>query len=240
MRISAKGMYYRQLNAAVAASEDKEIIIDDCCGQRYIGDGLSGKTITINGVPGNALGAYMDDCCIIVNGNAQDATGDTMNSGRIFINGSSGDATGYAMRGGHIYVRGNVGYRAGIHMKEYQHRRPVLIIGGSAGSFLGEYQAGGIIIVLGTDKKNSCPVGPFCGTGMHGGVIYIRSAKAPVNVPEQVSVTAADKHDLSLIASELKPFCEQFGMDEDEIMSDTFYALRPNTKNPYKHLYTHN
>ena len=30
MRISAKGMYYRQLNAAVAASEDKEIIIDDC------------------------------------------------------------------------------------------------------------------------------------------------------------------------------------------------------------------
>ena len=49
-------------------------------------------------------------------------------------------------------------------------------------------------------------------------------------MPEQVSVTAADKHDLSLIASELKPFCEQFGMDEDEIMSDTFYALRPNTK----------
>ena len=181
MNIDVPSLGYRELNDALRASGD-EVTLDGCLGQRFIAAGMSEKKLTISGVTGNALGAYMDDCCITVNGNAQDATGDTMNSGRIFINGSSGDATGYAMRGGHIYVRGNVGYRAGIHMKEYQHRRPVLIIGGSAGSFLGEYQAGGIIIVLGTDKKNSCPVGPFCGTGMHGGVIYIRSAKAPLPV----------------------------------------------------------
>lgn len=50
------------------------------------------------------------------------------------------DATGYAMRGGKIFVRGNAGYRAGIHMKAYKDKTPVLVIGGKAGSFLGEYQ----------------------------------------------------------------------------------------------------
>ena len=91
----------------------------------------------INGTPRNALGAYLDGCVITVHGNAQDATGDTMNDGTIYISGSSGDATGYAMRGGRIFVNGDVGYRAGIHMKEYKEKSPVLVVGGSAGSFLG-------------------------------------------------------------------------------------------------------
>lgn len=86
-----------------------------------------------------------------------------MNDGAIFVHGSSGDATGYAMRGGKIYVRGNAGYRAGIHMKAYREKQPVLIIGGEAGSFLGEYQAGGIIIVLGLGSGGRAPGGPFCG-----------------------------------------------------------------------------
>mgnify|MGYP002508793462 CR=1 FL=1 len=56
---------------------------------------------------------------------------------------------GYAMRGGKIFVKGNAGYRAGIHMKAYEEKKPVMVIGGTAGSFLGEYQAGGVIVVLG-------------------------------------------------------------------------------------------
>lgn len=36
-----------------------------------------------------------------------------------------------------------------FHMKEYKEKVPVLVIGGRTGSFLGEYQAGGIIVVLG-------------------------------------------------------------------------------------------
>ena len=110
------------------------------------------KNVTIHGIPGNALGAYLNDSHITVNGNAQDAVGDTMNEGKILIYGNIGDAAGYAMRGGKIYVQGNAGYRAGIHMKAYKEKIPVMIIGGCAGSFLGEYQAGGIIIVLGLHK----------------------------------------------------------------------------------------
>ena len=47
------------------------------------------------------------------------------------------------MRGGKIYVRDHAGYRAGIHMKEYKKKVPIMIIGGCAGSFLGEYQPEG-------------------------------------------------------------------------------------------------
>lgn len=42
-------------------------------------------------------------------------------------------AAGYSMRCGKIYVQGNAGYRAGIHMKVYKEKIPVMIIGRCAG-----------------------------------------------------------------------------------------------------------
>ena len=118
--IRAAEMSFQQLNEQIHTCQDAEITLTDVMGQRYIASGLSGKRLAIHGIPGNALGAYVDDCRVEVFGNAQDATGDTMNAGEIIIHGSSGDATGYAMRGGMILVEGNVGYRAGIHMKAYK------------------------------------------------------------------------------------------------------------------------
>ena len=47
------------------------------------------------------------------------------------------------MRGGKIFVKDYVGYRVGIHMKEYQHKVPQIVIGETAGDFLAEYMAGG-------------------------------------------------------------------------------------------------
>lgn len=79
------------------------------------------------------------------------------------------------MRGGEIYVQGNAGYRAGIHMKAYQDQQPVIVIGGRAGSFLGEYQAGGTILVLGLHTDGKPAAGYFPCTGQHGGrVIFQR------------------------------------------------------------------
>lgn len=115
-------------------------------------------------------------------GNAQDATGDTMNDGEIIIHGSSGDATGYSMRGGLILVKGNAGYRAGIHMKSYGEKSPVLVVGGAAGSFLGEYQAGGLTLCL--DRcEDRAPYGYFCGTGMHGGGLWSAPTTSPKICP---------------------------------------------------------
>ncbi len=233
-------MDFRDLNRAVCASPDTDIIIDECYGQRFIGDGLSGRSITINGTPGNALGAYLNGAVIRVNGNAQDAMGDTMNDGAIYVHGSSGDATGYAMRGGKIFVERNAGYRAGIHMKAYKDKVPTLVIGGRVGSFLGEYQAGGYIVVLGIGEEGRLPVSNFLATGMHGGKIFLRSDTAPADLPNSVmthEATADDKAEISGLVAE---YCSEFGGDKDEILSGKFFVVYPDVSNPYKELFVAN
>ncbi|MCH5150798.1 MAG: glutamate synthase [Spirochaetales bacterium] len=241
MKITADLMNFRDLNEQVRAAEDSHIEIMNCIGQRYIASGLSGKTVTIHGTPGNALGAYLNNCRIDVFGNAQDATGDTMNGGTIVVHGSCGDAAGYAMRGGKILIKENTGYRAGIHMKAYKDKIPVLVVGGKAGSFLGEYQAGGLIIVLGLNlSEGESPVGNFCGTGMHGGKIFIRTKEPPRNMPEQVLVMEADENDLKEIEAYIDDFCKEFNVSKNEIYNEKFYLLVPNSKAPYKQLYAEN
>lgn len=239
--IRAAEMSFQQLNEQIHTCQDAEITLTDVMGQRYIASGLSGKRLAIHGIPGNALGAYVDDCRVEVFGNAQDATGDTMNAGEIIIHGSSGDATGYAMRGGMILVEGNVGYRAGIHMKAYKDQVPVLVVGGEAGSFLGEYQAGGYVVVLGLNTTGRAPVGRFCAAGMHGGKIFLRTeAELPFDLPSQVSAHRADAKELEEIRPFVEKYAHAFGRNAAEILRGTFQMLIPNTANPYKSLYVTN
>lgn len=238
MNIAAENLDFKELNEYVRTVEG-DVTIDDCYGQRFIGTGLHGKTVTINGTPGNALGAYLEGGIIHVNGNAQDAVGDTMNDGRIVIHGNAGDALGYAMRGGGIFVRGDAGYRTGIHMKEYKNKKPVIVIGGKVGSFLGEYLAGGLIVVLGIGAKE-VPVGNFTGTGMHGGSIFIRTDRELSGLPAQVTADIATEEDMREVIKLTSEFAEYFGMDADKLTKDRFYVLKPNARNPYKQLYTAN
>ena len=238
MNITAENLGFKELNQCIRDASD-DISINNCYGQRFIGIGLRGKKITINGTPGNALGAYLDGGVIEVNGNVQDAVGDTMNDGRIIIHGNAGDALGYAMRGGNIFVRGDAGYRTGIHMKEYKDKKPVIVIGGRVGSFLGEYLAGGLIVVLGIGA-NDIPVGHFTGTGMHGGRIFIRTDSELTGLPAQVTAEIAANEDLWEIGPYISEFAGHFGMNVEKLMKDRFYILKPNAKNPYKQLYTAN
>jgi len=238
MILSAYELGFRLLNERIR-SVNGDVTVYDCFGERFIGAGASSKTIVINGTPGNALGMYLDGATIIVNGNSQDAVGDTMNDGKIIINGNAGDALGYAMRGGKIFVRGDAGYRTGIHMKEYKDKKPVIIIGGCTGSFLGEYLAGGCIIVLGLNTDDY-PAGEFTGVGMHGGEIFIRSSKPPVNLPGQVTAGIAGEEDICRIKDDIQEFSEVFNIKTEEIFSKPIYRLVPNGKNPYKRLYMDN
>jgi len=235
-QISAQNLDFKELNQMVRATTE-DICINECYGQRFIGSAMKGKSLTINGTPGNALGAYLDGGTIEVNGNAQDAVGDTMNDGKIIVHGNTGDALGYAMRGGSIFVQGDSGYRTGIHMKEYKDRKPVIIIGGKVGSFLGEYLAGGIIVVLGLET-DEIPLGNFTGTGMHGGKIFIRTEKELANLPAQVIAELCSSEDLKEIELYVSEFAKYFGVDAGTILKDRFYILKPNAKNPYKQLYT--
>src|SRR4030042_5419952 len=113
--IDAKDLEYRELNLKVRnflngddnnrGTGNREVIIKNTLGQRYIGDGLKGNgLINIYGTPGNDLGAFMDGPVIEVFGNSQDGIGNTMNSGKIIVTGDSGDIPGYSIGGGEKYV----------------------------------------------------------------------------------------------------------------------------------------
>ena len=220
MRIDAANYENTELNKLIRESTDEKLELENVLGQRYIGAGLSGKEILINGTPGNALGAYLNGSKIIVHGNC-------------------GDTTGYAMRSGEIYVEKNAGYRVGIHMKSYKELYPIIVIGGRVGDFLGEYQAGGIIIVLGIGAEG-CPVGSFCGTGMHGGEMFIRSETAPEGLPVQVCCAEATDEEKQSIKHYVERFVKHFGNDADELLRSRFWKLTPNSASPYKQLYVNN
>ena len=237
-KIDAKDLEFSALNDIIRESGD--CVIENACGQRFIAAGMSYRDIKITGTPGNALGAYLNGGSIEVFGNAQDAVGDTMNAGTIIVHGSIGDAAGYAMRGGEIYVKTDAGYRAGIHMKAYKSKIPYLVIGGVAGTFLGEYQAGGVIMVLGLRAKGRNIVKNFPGTGMHGGKMYLRGDCKGIRFPKQVKLRPAGEEDLAEIGSLVREYCRLFGGEPEEILAAPFTVVEPDSKNPYKQLYVTN
>ncbi len=237
--ICAKGLSHKELNEAIRTVHEPCTVLA-VCGQRFIAAGTSDQALTIEGIPGNALGAYLNGGTVTVEGSAQDAVGDTMNAGTIVVRGNIGDAAGYAMRGGRIYVRGNAGYRAGIHMKAYREKVPLMVIGGRAGSFLGEYQAGGVIIVLNLDKPEEKCVGFFPCTGMHGGKMFLRSACEDVVFPKQVTARPATQEDLKELRGYLTEYCGVFGLDIEKVLTSPFTVVTPDSSNPYRQMYVAN
>jgi glutamate synthase domain-containing protein 3 len=124
-------------------------------------------------------------------------------------------------------------------MKEYREKKPVIVVGGRVGSFLGEYLAGGLIIVLGLGCADA-PVGNFTGTGMHGGTLFIRTEQDLLHLPAQVAAAVAGPEALAEIEPFVLEFARAFRLDGPEILRGRFYVLRPNAKNPYHQLYTAN
>lgn len=245
MRIEAKGIHYRIINEQIRSAierGEKEIILDNINGQRYIGCGLKGKVrITINGLPGNDLAAFMDGPRIIVNSNCQDTISNTMNAGKVKIFGDAGDVLGYSMRGGKLYIKGDVGYRVGIHMKSYQDQFPVIIVGGRAEDFFGEYMAGGILILLGlnNERDSSSIVGRYVGTGMHGGIIYLRGKVNDYQLGKEVGIEQLDKEDMEKLETYLKEFCSDFTLDLEDILRQEFTKLIPHSHRPYGTIYAY-
>lgn len=242
--VDATGIPYRALNQRLrdlVHEGVKEIVLRGVMGQRYIGTSLqSPARITVDGVPGNDLGAFMDGPNIVVLNSAQDGCGNTMNSGSIVIHGSAGDIVGHSMRGGSIFVRDNVGYRVGIHMKEYESVRPVIVIGGTAQHFLGEYMAGGVLIVLGSRLSPAeRHLSHYIGTGMHGGVIYMRGQVEEAFLGKEVGAAPLDHDDTSLLETYIKEYGVHFGVNTEHLMEASFTKLIPLTKRPYGRLYAY-
>ncbi len=243
-QIDAKGIYYRELNREIREAitqGETEIELMGVNGQRYIADGISQRVkILIHGVPGNDLSAFMDGPTVIVDSNAQDGVANTMNEGKIVVHGHAGDVLGYGMRGGKLFIRGDVGYRVGIHMKAYKFQEPVIIIGGRAGDFLGEYMAGGILILLGLGCQNGQALaGNYLGTGMHGGKIFVRGQVRRHQLGAEVGSRELDDSDRKLLQKLLEEYCQDMGLDYQEVVAKEFLKLVPASHRPYGRLYAY-
>ncbi|WP_309492258.1 hypothetical protein [Candidatus Hecatella orcuttiae] len=239
--IDAQGLHHRVLNGLIkkAVFEGaKKLRILNVHGQRYIGAGLShGVEVEIHGTPGGDLASFMGGSRITVYGNVEDGCGNTMAGGEVVVHGHAGDIVGYAMRGGRIFIRGCVGYRAAIHMKGFQERKPVLVVGGNAGDFLGEYMAGGVIVLLrlnGSGEREG--KANFLGTGMHGGTIYLRGEISGLN--NHVRSVEMNGEDLRLLRELVEKFSRHFGYDTDRILKDGFTKLIPAARRPYHEHYS--
>ena len=242
--IDATDVSFKELNArlrAIVANGTQHIELRNIYGQRYIGTDLkTSAKIEIFGTPGNDLGAFMDGPRIIVHGNAQDGSGNTINDGEIIIHGHAGDITGLSARGGKIFIRGNVGYRAGIHMKEYGDKKPIMVIGGTAQDFFGEYMAGGVMILLGLNlSEGQRHKANFIGTGMHGGIIYLRGSVEDYQLGKEIGVSGLEESDYQILQKFVGEFSSHFAYDADEILKHEFIKLFPLWLRPYGRLYTY-
>lgn len=216
----------------------EEIALTGCLGQRHIGCAMKDGILHVEGTPGNAIAAYLDGGSIYVDGNVQDAAADTMNAGLLAVRGSAGDALAYGMRGGRVYVLGDVGYRAGVHMKAYGEHRGVLVVGGRTGSFLGEYLAGGIIIVLGLGHEGEDITGHFCGSGMYAGTIYLRTERTVRNLSDKLVMRSVPASELDqVVRPVVEDFASVFSIPVDRCLEGGFIAIEADESKSYSQLY---
>jgi len=240
--LECRDVHYADVNDAVRAAVDggaKTVRLHGINGQRHIATGLRGDArIEVHGVPGQGLAMFMDGPTVDVLGNAQDGVGNTMNSGLVIVRGDAGDVAGYGMRGGRLFIAGDVGYRVGIHMKAYESQRPVVVCGGTARDFFGEYMAGGLLVLLGLGpRRHEATLGAHVGAGMHGGEIYVRGAVEPHQCAADVRALPATDAELDALRSTLSDYCAAVGVDLDAVLSEEFTRIAPMSSRPYGNRY---
>ena len=242
LTIEARGLYYKALNRQIRKSlsrGEKEIVLKDVLGQRYIGGGLESTVhFDIYGTPGQDLGAFMNGPEIIVHGNAQDGVGNTMNEGTIIVHGKAGEIPGHSMRGGKLFIKDDVEYRAGIHMKEYLESVPWLIIGGTAKDYCGEYMAGGRVVVLNMENRKISPVGYSVGTGIHGGSIFVRGEVKEYQLGTGAIFAELDNSDEKFLYEVFAEYSRHFDTDMGGIVPGNFVKITKKGHRPFASLYT--
>jgi len=113
----------------------------------YVGAGLDGGTITVEGPVGAYAGRGMRDGKITIGGDAGAYLASTATGGLIHVKGSAGDFLGgtrpgdrFGLLGGTVLVEGSVGERAGERM-----RRGVVVARGKFGPAAGSRMVGGTL-----------------------------------------------------------------------------------------------
>ena len=98
--------------------------------------------------------------------------------------------------------------------------------------------AGGVLILLGLHlKEGQKHICNFVGTGIHGGVIYIRGDIDAFRLGKEVGVLPPDEKDLAVISRFVAEYAGYFGCDAGVIMKEKFIKLYPKFLRPYGALY---
>ncbi len=190
----------------------KKLIIINCRGHRFIGNGMGPNTeglhIDVYGSSGDYLASGIDGAEITVHGTAQDQLGQIMKSGKLVVYGDVGQTFFYGAKGGEAYILGNAAGRPLINAVG----KPRVVINGTCLDYLAEsfmagnpLYSGGFVIVNGIafDEEGAIielPT-PYPGNNLFslasGGAIYIRDPehkleKDQLNAGEYVEVTPKD------------------------------------------------
>lgn len=113
----------------------------------YVGAGLDGGSITVDGAVGNHAGRGMKGGTLTIGGDAGAYLASTAKGGLVHVKGSAGDFLGgarpgdkFGLLGATVVVEGNVGERAGERM-----RRGLVVARGTFGAAAGSRMVGGTL-----------------------------------------------------------------------------------------------
>jgi formylmethanofuran dehydrogenase subunit C len=114
------------------------------------------------------VGAGMAGGELVVEGNVGAGAGTAMTGGALRIAGSAGQGAALAMRGGELRIAGDAGDQLGgaLPGERSGMSEGLVVLGGSAGSFVGDRMRRGFIVVAGA-------AGPFCAARMLAGTIVV-------------------------------------------------------------------
>ena len=182
---------------------------------QFAGERIEGHR-TYYGTLGSHGGSYTDgEGTFEAVGSLQDNCFEASSVRRVVCHANAGMMLGNAFQGERFFHRGSVDSRAFQQLRPKGEREPVVVIGETAGQYLGKMQSGGTIFVLGLEHLaredvDTPIVGEFLGTGMVRGKIYVRSyviddfIKRPPQRRDVIAVCAQLKEEKLISESALR------------------------------------
>lgn len=215
---------------------------------------MEGPEIEVWGNAQDGVGNTMSAGMVIIHGQAGDIVGHSMRGGRIYVQGGAGYRIGIHMKAYQdrfpVII---IGGRAGDFLGEYMAGGMIIVLGlhvteapGRPGSVTSNDMAAAAAAAPGWPPdglwswRYRSIAGNFIGTGMHGGVIYLRGEVEPHQLGKEVRAVRAGS-DQQLLRPYLEDFCRRLypELNADELLAGTWTKLVPTTSRPYGRLYAY-
>ena len=114
------------------------------------------------------------------------------------------------------------------------------VLWGTDQDWIGDCLAGGSLSFVGLNVDGEeYHRASVIGTGMHGGVIYLRGKVNDFQLGKEVGVAEISEADYSILGKSVGEFAAHFGYDAEEILKHKFIKLFPRWLRPYGRLYAY-